>query len=93
MLSQVAVAPETPVDSIAETRYVKGETRYMKIQKPGICEGVARTPQKIRQRENSKLAKLPPVSARSIPAIIMCAKVEVKSKKDQMSRNISAPRS
>lgn len=90
---QVASAPETPVESIAETRYVNGETRYMKIQKRGILSGVARTPQKIRQREKIRLAMLPPVSARSIPAITMWAKVDVNRRKVQISKNIRAPRS
>jgi hypothetical protein len=31
------------VDIITLIRYVKGDTRYMKIQKRGSCEGVART--------------------------------------------------
>lgn len=85
--------PDTPVANMPDTRYVNGETRYIKIQKPGSWEGVARTPQKIRHREKSKLAMLPPVSASSIPAIIICANVEVKRRKDRINRNIKAPRS
>src|SRR5436305_14840040 len=63
----------TPTDSIPATRYVNGETLYMKIQKPGSDVGVARTPQKTRQSEKRRLATFPPVSASSIPAMIMCA--------------------
>src|SRR5271155_6142580 len=33
----------TAVESIPEIRYVNGETRYMKIQKPGNAVGLART--------------------------------------------------
>ncbi len=32
-----------PTDNKPETRYVKGETRYMKIQKPGSAVEDART--------------------------------------------------
>ena len=32
-----------PTDNMPETRYVKGETRYMKIQKPGRAVDDART--------------------------------------------------
>ena len=32
--------PPSIVDTTPVTQYVKGETRYMKIQKRGICEGV-----------------------------------------------------
>jgi len=72
---------------------VKGETRYMKIQKPGRMSGEARTPQKIRVMENISWATLPPVSAVSIPAIIMSVKVQVKRRKVQIRRNMRAPRS
>lgn len=33
----------TAVDRMPDTKYVKGETRYMKIQKPGRDCGDART--------------------------------------------------
>ena len=82
-----------PVDMTPLTRYVKGETRYMKIQKPGSCAGLARTPQKIRQRENIKLARFPAASALSMPAMTKCVKVEVNIRKAQMKRNIRPPRS
>ena len=82
-----------PTDNIPSTRYVKGLTRYMKIQKPGKTDGDAKTPQKTSVRENMRLAMLPPVSAVSIAAMTMVVKVDVKSKKVQMSRNISPPRS
>src|SRR5947208_15058670 len=91
--AHVTLAVARPVDSTAETRYVKGERRYMKIQKPGNAVGDVRTPQKTRQSENIKLAILPPVSASSIAAMTMCAKVEVKIRNMKMSRNMRAPRS
>jgi hypothetical protein len=43
MLEHSAVPPDSPVESTAETRYVNGETRYMKIQKRGNADGLART--------------------------------------------------
>lgn len=72
---------------------MKGETRYMKIQNPGRTVGEARTPQKIRVRENISWATFPPVSALSIPAIIMSVKVDVKRRKVQIRRNMRKPRS
>lgn len=70
---------------------MKGETLYINIQKRGRTDGPARTPQKMRQRENIKFAMLPPVSAESTPAIIIFVKVEVKSRNVQTSRNINIP--
>ena len=81
-----------PVASNPDTRYVKGDRRYMKIQKPGKELGVARTPQKTKQSENIKLARLPPVSADSMPAMTMCVKVEVNNKNIQVKRNSWKPR-
>jgi hypothetical protein len=40
---QVSFEFATPVASMPDTRYVKGETRYMKIQNLGRVAGVART--------------------------------------------------
>lgn len=82
-----------PVDIIPDTRYVKGETRYMKIQKPGRAVGLARTPQKMRQRENIRLAIFPAVSAESIPAIIKSVKVDVKIRNAQTKANMRPLRS
>lgn len=50
-------------------------------------------PQKIKHIEKSKLAMLPPVSARSTPAMIICANVDVNMRKFQMKRNIKPDRS
>lgn len=111
MGAQTILLLARPVESMPSIRYVKGETRYMKIQKPGRAVGLARTleyllvmdlkaaeasetyPQKIRVKEKSSWARFPAVSAVSMPAIIMSVKVEVKTKKTQTKRNISAPRS
>lgn len=38
-----------PTDNMPETKYVKGETRYMNIQKPGRAVGVASTLRKVCQ--------------------------------------------
>ena len=65
----------------------------MKIQNPGRVEGPAKTPQKIKVKENIKLATFPPVSGVSIPAMTRLVKVEVKRRKVQMNRNIKPPRS
>lgn len=93
---QVRSALATPVESMPETRYVNGETRYMKIQNLGKVAGVARTlhqmcefqyiaptrtksyPQKIKDKEKSKFAYIPPTSANSTAAISICEKVDVK---------------
>ena len=48
-------------------------------------------PQKIKVRENRRLAILPAVSAASIAAINMRAKVDAKSIKVRTSRKVSAP--
>ena len=50
-------------------------------------------PLKTKHKENRSCAILPPVSADSIPAITRLVKVDVKSKKHRMYRNIKAPRS
>jgi hypothetical protein len=43
VLEQSTDVPDNPTDRTAETRYVKGLTRYMKIQKPGRALGLTRT--------------------------------------------------
>lgn len=65
----------------------------MKIQKRGRDDEVARTPQKIKQSMNIKLAMLAPASAVSKPAMIKVEKVPLKMRKLRMKRNIRAPRS
>lgn len=82
-----------PVDIIPDTRYVKGETRYIKIQNPGRAVGLARTPQKMRQRENIRLATFPAFSAESMPAMMKSVKVDVKRRKAQMKANMRPLRS
>jgi hypothetical protein len=95
---------------------VKGDTRYIKIQKPGRAVGGTRTlitkgdwlvlsalpmleedlrsyPQKTRQREKMRLARLAPVSAVSMAAMHMWANVLVKIRNDTMRSHISPPRS
>lgn len=42
-VEQEMCALARPTDNMPDTRYVKGDTRYMKIQKPGRTVGVART--------------------------------------------------
>lgn len=49
---------------------MKGETRYIKIQKPGRVSFVAKTPQKMRQRTKNRFARWTAVSAVSMPATI-----------------------
>ena len=72
---------------------MKGDTRYMKIQKRGKTLGLARTPQKTRVKENMSCAMLPPVSAVSMAAITMVVNVDVKRRNSQISKNIRPPRS
>ena len=43
MEEQVISLLARPVESMPSTRYVNGETRYMKIQNPGRAVGLART--------------------------------------------------
>lgn len=93
MSAQVTVASLTAELSRPPTRYVKGETRYMKIQNPGRAVGPRRTPQKSRDSEKSKLAMLPPFSAVSTPAMIMCEKVDENMIKVTIKSHICAPRS
>lgn len=93
MSEQTTLAFARPVDSIPETRYVKGETRYMKIQNLGMADGPTSTPQKIRQRENMRDAIPPPPSAVSIPAITMFVNVEANIRNANTKRNMSPLRS
>lgn len=59
---------------------------------PGMVSFDAKTPQKIKHSENSKLAMLPPFSAVSLNEMIKCVKVLVKSRNAQTKRNMSIPR-
>jgi hypothetical protein len=61
------------VDSKPDTRYVKGFTRYMKIQKPGRASGLARIPQNAYIMIDNMLETLEAISALSTPAISICA--------------------
>lgn len=65
----------------------------MKIQKPGRAVGDARTPQKMRQRENMRLATFPAVSQSSMPAMMKSVKVDVNIRKAQTKANMRPPRS
>ena len=42
-MEQTTLVLARPTESMPETRYEKGEMRYMKIQKPGRAVGDART--------------------------------------------------
>lgn len=67
-----------PVDVIPATRYVSGETRYMKIQNPGRADGGCITPLKVKVMMNISVAMVPPVSASGRAEITSEAKVDVK---------------
>lgn len=58
-----------------------------------VAKGSMAYPLKISVKEKSSWAIFPAVSAVSIPAMTISVKVDVKSKKTQTKRNISAPRS
>lgn len=88
----ISVLP-TPVDNTAETKYVNGDKRYIKIQNPGMAVGLTRTPQKTRVREKQSWAMFPPVSACSIPAITMELNVELNMRKIRISKNMVPLRS
>jgi hypothetical protein len=93
LLAHCTLLLARPTDNMPLTRYVKGESRYMKIQKRGKLDGCASTPQKIRHSVNMRLAMLPPVSADSTPAMTMCVKVDVKIRNIQTKRKSWNPRS
>ena len=59
------------VSIIGGSLQVIGETRYMKIQKPGSATGVWKTPLNVRTNVNIKVAIAPPVSASGRAAINM----------------------
>ena len=63
--------PASPVPAHPPIKYVNGETRYIKIQKPGRAEGGCRTPLNVRVRLNSRVAILPAVSASGMAAMTM----------------------
>src|SRR5687767_3882082 len=82
-----------PVDNTADTQYVNGDTRYMKIQNFGSVDGPASTPQKSRHMLKRTLAMLPPASAVSTRAIQAWAKVQVKTRNCQKSSHMRPDRS
>ena len=67
-----------PVDVIPAIKYVSGEARYIKIQKPGRALGGCMTPLKVRVIINIRVAMVPPVSASGSAEITNDANVEVK---------------
>jgi hypothetical protein len=88
----VAGALERAVPTKPSTKYVKGLTRYMKVQKPGICVGLARIPQNVNIM-TVRIPTIPPAtSALSIPAMMRCAKVLENKKKTQIKRKTKTPR-
>lgn len=89
--AQVTLVLAIPVDKIAETRYVKGDTLYIQIQKPGMLLGEAKIPQKNRHIMKTTLARLPPASAVSVMAMHMWAKVHVKTRNCQKRSHMRAP--
>lgn len=68
-LSWSCVAPMPP------TQYVKGESRYMNIQKPGRADGDCITPQNVSIIENRRMTMGLAVCVSGIAAITMWAKV------------------
>jgi hypothetical protein len=72
---------------------VRGETRYMKIQKPGSAVGVWNTPLKVNVSENMRVATLPAVSASGRAAMSMWAKLDAKTKNCIRRRRMSPWRS
>ena len=58
-------------------QYVKGETRYMKSQKPGSRDGGCNTPLKRMLMSVSSDTRPDAVSASGSAAMVMAAKVEV----------------
>ena len=69
---------------------VRGETRYMKIQKPGRAFGGWKTPLNVKINENIRVAMFPAVSASGINEINMCAKV-LANTKNCMRRSKTRP--
>jgi len=91
--AQMTLVSLRPTPRIPSTKYVKGDTLYMKIQNRGRLPEDDKTPQKTRHNEKRRLATLPPFSAESIPAITMLVNVDVNIKNAQMNRNMRPPRS
>lgn len=79
-MAQSIRLPARPVPAQPAMRYVSGETRYMKSQKPGRASGVWRTPLKVKAMLKRSVAMLPAVSASGRAAMTMWAKVEANMK-------------
>ncbi|KAJ4178769.1 hypothetical protein NW767_014781 [Fusarium falciforme] len=75
---QTMGSPESPETATPPTRYVIGETRYMKIQKPGRAVGVWNTPANKIIIENRTVVTRPAVVASGKGATTMCAKVPAR---------------
>jgi hypothetical protein len=73
-----------------DVRYVKGLTRYMKIQKPGKLPGWTRTPAKAYIMMPNTLPSAEAASELGAPAISAWARVLPKRKADQMTKKTSA---
>lgn len=61
------------------TRYVRGETRYMKIQKPGKAAGGWNSPANSTIMENKMVTTPPAVVASGKGAMTISAKVPAKT--------------
>jgi hypothetical protein len=68
--------PWSMAAAMPATQYVSGETRYMKIQKPGRASGVCITPLKIRVMEKRRVRIAEAVCASGKAAIHSCPNVE-----------------
>ena len=72
-----------------DVRYVKGLTRYMKIQNPGRFPGWTSTPAKAYIMMPNTLPSAEAASELGAPAMRACARVLPKRKADQMTRKTS----
>lgn len=70
---------ERPEAAIPPMRYVMGETRYMKIQKPGKAVGGWNTPAKRIIIENKIVVTRPAVVASGSGVATICAKTPAKT--------------
>jgi hypothetical protein len=70
-----------------DVRYVKGLTRYMKIQNLGRLPGWTRTPAKAYIMMPKTFPRAEAASALGAPAMRACARVLPKRKADQMTKN------
>ena len=70
-----------------DARYVKGLTRYMKIQNPGKFPGWTRTPAKAYIMMPKTFPRAEAASELGPPAIRACASVLPKRNADQITKN------